>query len=490
MMAGGACGNTSASLPLVCELPSALQPEEALAAWSDLPHVAFLDSALAHTELGRYSYLAADPISWRQGPPADPQPLCELATQMHVWRQPPADDLPPFTGGAVLLLSYDLNQALDAIRPTGYDEFQLPGVAYGVYDVVLVFDHLQQRRWLISQGLPETEEGAARRRAQERLAQFHNWLQRPPRRAQSPNVRQAAPLQTPQFATWGPAELTSSFSKPDYLQAVAQAVEYIAAGDIFQVNLAQTLSHPARSTSLELYSRLRRANPAPFAAYFDLGDTQILSASPERFLRVRGRHVEARPIKGTRPRRDWPEADLFAAADLHSSAKDRAENVMIVDLMRNDLARVCHPDSVQVTQLCQLEHYAFVQHLVSAVVGELRRDCGLEQLVRATFPGGSVTGAPKIRAMQIINELERNARGAYCGSLGYWSLAGELDLNILIRTITAAGGWWQLPVGGGIVADSDPMREYEETWHKATGMLRPILDGPCPPVGEPMAFPP
>ncbi len=184
--------------------------------------------------------------------------------------------------------------------------------------------------------------------------------------------------------------------------------------------------------------------------------------------------MEARPIKGTRRRTSWAEADLFAGDDLLQSEKDRAENVMIVDLLRNDLSRVCEADSVRVTQLCALETYQFVQHLVSAVEGTLAPGKSAIDLVRAAFPGGSITGAPKIRAMEIIAELEPTARGPYCGSLGYFGFDGSMDLSILIRTITAARGWWQFPVGGGIVAQSSPDREYEETWHKAEGMLRAL----------------
>jgi para-aminobenzoate synthetase component 1 len=219
---------------------------------------------------------------------------------------------------------------------------------------------------------------------------------------------------------------------------------------------------------------MRRRNPAPFAAYFDLGQHQIVSASPERFLKVANRGVEARPIKGTRRRSSWPEADLFAGDELLKSEKDRAENVMIVDLLRNDLSRVCTPESVRTSELCRLESYEFVQHLVSVVLGELRPEYGPFDLLAASFPGGSITGAPKVRAMEIITELEPTARGPYCGCLGYIGFDGTMDTSILIRTITAGRGWWQLPVGGGIVAQSDPLREYEETWHKAEGILRAL----------------
>jgi para-aminobenzoate synthetase component 1 len=268
--------------------------------------------------------------------------------------------------------------------------------------------------------------------------------------------------------------LTSDFSAAAYHLAVERAVEYIHAGDVFQVNLSQRLLHSAITPPVDLYCRLRGRNPAPFAGYLDGGDWQIASASPERFIRVNNRHVETRPIKGTRGRTRRPEADLFAGDELLASRKDRAENVMIVDLLRNDLSRTCRPDSVRVSQLCSLETYEYVQHLVSVVEGTLRDDCAPLDLLRTSFPGGSVTGAPKIRAMEIIAELEPTVRGAYCGSLGYIGVDGQMDTSILIRTITAAGGWWQLPVGGAIVADSKPREEYDETWHKAAGMLRAL----------------
>ena len=354
---------------------------------------------------------------------------------------------------------------------------------------MIAFDHQQREAWLISQGLPETDWAARRERAAARLAQFRERLSRP-----SSNVNQngqceplTATALAPQFAIPGHVGLTSNFSADNYHATIQRAIDYIHAGDVFQVNLSQRLLHAACTSSVELYCRLRERNPAPFAGYLDGGDWQIASASPERFVRVDGRHVETRPIKGTRRRARRPEADLFAGDDLRASDKDRAENIMIVDLLRNDLSRTCRPESVRVSQLCGLETYEYVQHLVSVVEGTLRDDCTPLEVLRTSFPGGSVTGAPKIRAMEIIAELEPTVRGAYCGSLGYIGLDGRMDSSILIRTITAARGWWQLPVGGGIVAQSNPRDEYEETWHKAAGMLRalrPYPIGCTPRLGE------
>ena len=230
-----------------------------------------------------------------------------------------------------------------------------------------------------------------------------------------------------------------------------------------------------RVSPLDLYEKLRTRNPAPFAAYMDLGEFVVASASPERFLRVQDGEVQTRPIKGTRPRSPVPALDAAQQQELLTSAKDRAENVMIVDLLRNDLGRVCEYGSIAVQALCQLETYNYVHHLVSQVGGRLRQDKGPVDLLRAAFPGGSVTGAPKIRAMEIIAELEPTARGPYCGSLGCLGFNGFMDSSVLIRTFTIGRGWVQFPVGGGIVADSVPEREYEETLHKAEGMLRALL---------------
>jgi para-aminobenzoate synthetase component 1 len=227
---------------------------------------------------------------------------------------------------------------------------------------------------------------------------------------------------------------------------------------------------------LELYEKLRNRNPAPFAGYFDLGDHAIVSASPERFLCVRAGEVETRPIKGTRPRGKTPAEDQRLAHELLASPKDRAENVMIVDLLRNDLGRVCEYGSVRVEALCKLESYPFVHHLVSEVRGQLRAGLGPTNLLRAAFPGGSVTGAPKIRVMEIIAELEQTARGAYCGCLGYLGFDGNMDTNLLIRTFVLSKGWLHFAVGGGIIADSTPEKEYAETWHKAEGLLRALRD--------------
>jgi len=474
--------------PVVVELSPAPDVEYVFRSLASLPHVVFLDSALRDTQLGRYSFLAADPFDFVRVQQAQPGALAQVADRMARFAAPTVADLPPFQGGAAGLLSYDLAHAFEDVARPRFDEFAVPALAVGLYDVVVAFDHQVGRAWIISQGFPETEPAERLRRARERAAAFqtriagsglaahgtsNGWIAADIRRGEIVDRIAESDL-CPQHKVPGPEGLTSNFSQSAYLDAVQHAIDYICAGDVFQVNLSQRLLYPAETDAVELYLRLRRRNAATFAGFFDTGSFQICSASPERFLQLRGDRVEARPIKGTRGRLARPETDLYVGQELMASEKDRAENVMIVDLLRNDISRVCRAESVHVADLCRLESYAYVQHLVSSVRGTLREGCGPFELLAAAFPGGSITGAPKVRAMEIIAGLEPTARGAYCGSLGYVGFNGSMDTSILIRTITAGRGWWQLPVGGGIVAQSSPEAEYAETWQKAAGLLRAL----------------
>jgi para-aminobenzoate synthetase component I len=488
------CDDASDGLPLVAELRPMPEAEAVFLQLASLPNCVFLDSAQRHPELGRYSFVAADPYRFtREQDVALVAGTHQTPSRNEIFERLQRElrdecerdgmplvrsraDLPPFQGGAAGWFAYELLHDLEHVPRPAFDEFQSPRVALGWYDTTIAFDHAAHRAWIISQGLPETEPTQRRKRAKSRLAFFKDRLSgatNPPvanviNRSRRVSLNDLAP----QYPIDAPPGLTSDFSRRGYLDAVARAIEYIHAGDIFQVNLSQRLLYPATEHAAALYLRLRQRNPAPFAGYFDAGEFQIASASPERFLRVHAGEVETRPIKGTRRRLALPEADLYAGDDLLASEKDRAENVMIVDLLRNDLSRVCLDDSVRVTQLCRVESYQFVQHLVSAVCGTLRDDATAIDLLAAAFPGGSITGAPKVRAMEIIAELEPTARGPYCGALGYLGYDGGMDTNILIRTVTAGRGYWQAPVGGGIVAQSLPEREYAETWHKAEGLLR------------------
>jgi para-aminobenzoate synthetase component 1 len=349
-----------------------------------------------------------------------------------------------------------------------------------IFDWVLAWDHDQSRAWLISTGLPESSSEPKARRASDRARKVLERLERSERSERferSEKFERSAPSFPVESGWWNAKlELRSSFTHAAYLDAVARVREYIFAGDIFQANLSQRFEAPLTEPAWTFYQRLRTRNPAPFAAYLDLPGAVVLSASPERFLHVDVEgHVETRPIKGTRSRGFGPEHDAALGLALTQSAKDQAENLMIVDLMRNDLSRVCVPGTVRVPELFALEHYATVHHLVSTVVGNLAPDTDALDLLRVAFPGGSITGAPKVRAMEIIAELEPSQRSVYCGAIGYWSLTGALDSNIAIRTAVDKGGRVYFSAGGGIVADSDPEHEYRETMDKARGLIDALV---------------
>jgi len=482
---------------LVEELSDLPDPDQVAAHFIDLPYPLLLESALRSEELGRFSYLSADPwlvlrskngrVQRAVGPvseAAGDDPFDALGELLARYSLEAVEGLPPFQGGAAGYLGYDLCHQLERLPAPRFDDLDLPDLCLGFYDWTVAWDHVQGRCWLFSTGLPG--EGAARaERAARRARDVQSRLRaartgRPP--ARPPQRPVARPLAGPR--TYPVADLppvASTFSREQYLRAVERTREYILAGDIFQANISQRLDADLVEHPFELYRRLRRRNAAPFAAYFDLGRTAVASASPERFLRLAGDRVETRPIKGTAPRGWTPLHDAALEEALSESEKDRAENVMIVDLLRNDLSKVCRDGSVDVPELCRIELYATVQHLVSTVVGRLRPGLGVVDLLRASWPGGSITGAPKVRAMEIIAELEPTRRGVYTGSLGYFAFGGAADTNIAIRTFVVQAGRAYCQAGGGIVADSDPEREYAETLDKARGMVA-ALEGALDPV--------
>ena len=493
--------------PVVEELVPLPDPARCCELLRDLPYRLFLDSATQGARLGRYSFLAADPVAvvWSKGARTEciefhgqkpgtrrgmaGDALDAVRTLLAPHTADPVPGLPPFQGGAAGYLGYDWGRVLEPLPSPRHEDLALPDVVLGVYDWVLAWDHAESRAWLISTGLPETSSAARERRAASRAAHVRERLQShheahhgsPGAIAVAGMTLPLRPPAAPSFPVddgWWDSRLAlrSSFTHAGYLAAVAQVREYIFAGDIFQANLSQRFEAPLDEPTWTLYRRLRTQNAAPFAAYLDFPDGVVLSASPERFLRVDiGGHVETRPIKGTRPRGVGPEHDSALGVALAVSVKDQAENLMIVDLMRNDLSRVCAPGTVRVSELFGLEHYATVHHLVSTVVGDLAPGRDALDLLRASFPGGSITGAPKVRAMEIITELEPSERGVYCGSIGYWSLTGALDSSISIRTIVAVAGRVYFSAGGGIVADSDPEQEYRETLDKARGMIDALV---------------
>ncbi|MGH6834683.1 MAG: aminodeoxychorismate synthase component I [Methylocella sp.] len=434
-------------------------PAEAAHALRDLPFLTFLDSAMADRRLGHYSFVAADPFARLAAREAGKDWISRLKSMLAAYRTAPLPGLPPFQGGAAGLFSYELGRSLERLPKPALDTLAFPDLSLGLYDVVVAFDLIERRGFILSTGLPERGPAARDRRAIERGRWFEGRLRRGPVLAPAGNM----PLDG-----W-----TSNFTRVSYERMVREVIERILSGDIFQANVAQRFEAPVPPDfdHFGFYRRLRRLNPAPFAAYLDHEDFVIASASPERFLKVEGDRVETRPIKGTRRRFADPVLDAWQARALTESRKDRAENVMIVDLLRNDLSKVCVPGSVQVPQLCGLETFASVHHLVSSVVGRLREGQGAADLLAAAFPGGSVTGAPKVRAMEIITEMEGHARGPYCGVIGYIGFDGTMDTSIVIRTASFRGGTCVVQAGGGIVTASDPAAEYDETLDKARAMF-------------------
>lgn len=466
-------------MPHVHPLPTDFSLPAAFATLAEFPGCLWLDSvspgpvAADASPIGRYSFLCADPVATLQVSAGQPDPWPALRRWADRLPQGYRNDLPPFQGGLAGLWGYEAGDWLEPMPAPADDDLPTPALSVGLYDWVICQDRLVGKSWLISQGFVDeslaTDETLARRRCD----QVRRWLATAPDRAPSitaPDVAQVAPR-----VSTARADIWSNFTSGDYRAAVDAIVNGICRGDCFQVNLAQRLVTPARCDSPSLYRRLRRANPAPMAGYYNGGDFQVLSSSPECFLRIRDGWVETRPIKGTAACTGDQLVDAAVAERLRASDKDRAENVMIVDLMRNDLSRVCDDASVEVPQLCAVERYAYVQHLVSVVRGRLRPGVNPIDALAACFPGGSITGAPKIEAMRTIRHLEPNRRGPYCGSLGYVSTGGRAEFNILIRTLTACGGWWQIPAGGGITAASQNEAEEGETWVKAEGLLRAIF---------------
>ena len=328
----------------------------------------------------------------------------------------------------------------------------------------------QKKTWIFSSGFPERDEHVRQQKAKARLAKLENIL---------------SLTNTPTSLVLKPTctlnEIKSNFTKQRYCQMVEQAKAYILAGDMFEINLSQRFSYHNKNNydAYHLYLKSRALNPAPFSAFFQGEKTTIASASPERFLHVKNKHVETRPIKGTIARHSDPTLDYLAAQHLQSSEKDRAENIMIVDLMRNDLARVCKSGSVYVPKCCSLESFKTVHHLVSVVKGELKETKTALDLLHAAFPGGSITGAPKVRAMQLIYQLEPNKRGPYCGSLAYLSFNGDLDSSILIRTFAIKDQTICFQAGGAVVLDSNASQEYEESLTKAKALCQALSQEVC-----------
>ena len=469
--------------PFIDELKNCLDAPDAYEAIKDHPWSFFLDSGINPYGLGRYSFIGNDPFLVLSSRGGDIQlvsqgnrialrgnPFDILREQLNRYK---IDDSPcpvPFTGGAVGYLGYDLCHFVERLPVTTRDDVMLPDCCIAFYDSVVAYDHVDNRVYAIATGLPEVDSVLRERKARQRIDELTYLVCHD---GNSNNVKRAKRISSQsRFADVNNSvELRSNFTRDEYIKAVENAIEYIANGDIFQVNLSQRFESDLTSDPYELYLRLRGINPSPFACYLNFGEVTVASASPERFLRLDGNVVETRPMKGTRPRGQSPVKDDALGAELLKSEKDRAENIMIVDLERNDLGKVCEYGSVKVSDLCTLEKYATVFQLTSTVAGRLREDKDRIDLLKAAFPGGSITGAPKVRAMEIIDELEPTRRGIYTGSIGYLGFDGCMDLNIVIRTFVIKGNRVYFQVGGGIVSDSDPEAEYQETLDKARALM-------------------
>lgn len=431
---------------------------------SSLKGFVFLDSALSQAELGRYSYIAVDPFAlftvikgtaYWNGKALEGDPLQALKTQLSTYKLDVQEKKFPFQGGCIGYIGYDYAQYLEKIKDYPQSSENLVEITFGFYDAIVAFDNLTQESYLLASGFPETEPEKRAERATQRLDQLTKWL----------NEKLGAPREEASITL---SNWHSNFTQTRYIAAIEQVKEYIRQGDIYQANIAQkfTAKLPDNFNPWRLYTKLRTINPAPFAAFLSFTDLAIASASPERFIRLQGTQVEVRPIKGTAARANDSQTDKALADILLHSEKDRAENIMIVDLLRNDLSRSCIADSVEVTALCQLESYTGVHHLVSVVTGILKPELDGLDLLKGCFPGGSITGAPKIRAMEIIAETEKACRGVYCGAIGYIDFDGDFDFNIAIRTITFSEKEAVFQAGGGITLLSDPEAEYSETLTK------------------------
>jgi len=450
-------------------------PGEALARLEGLPHRVLLES---RGKGGRFSFLAAEPrlvvavdgSGFRtsgilapdirpgfDGHRKEPDPFRLLERILaRVGVRPSSDGPFPFPGGIVGFLGYEAAWVLERLPDPAADDVGMPDAWFGVYDWALVWDREESSCRLMSTLLPGLDPDDLRART----AQVAERLG-----AGSPEVSPSPPERL---------EFHSSLERERFMAGVERIRAYIRAGDLFQANLTRRITVESTLTGEELYRRMARESPAPYGAFMDLGDGEVVSASPEAFLSLRGRRVETRPIKGTAPRNPDPDEDRRLGEGLLASEKDRAENVMIVDLLRNDLSRVCEDGSVEVPELLALESHPTVHHLVSAVRGRLRRDAGPVDLLRATFPGGSITGAPKIRAMEVLRELEPVRRGVYTGALGVVGFGGDMELSIPIRTAVCRGGRIHYGTGGGITLASDPAREWEETEDKARAFVRAV----------------
>jgi anthranilate synthase component 1 len=424
-----------------------------------------LESAEQGQRVGRYSFIGFRPravVRWSLADGGDPYALA--AADLARFSQAPIEDAPPFTGGAVGYFGYDLVRTVEPLDQPNPDPLGLPDMALMLTDLLVTFDHLKHTVTILANADLDAEPDVERAYAlaAQRIADARAQLEGPVPRPE----RSADRRESPAFE--------SNMTRERFEAMVARVVEYIHAGDAFQVVPSQRWSAAVPIEAFSIYRGLRTVNPSPYMYYLDFGDFQVAGASPEPLLTVNGRHVSTKPIAGTRHRGSTPEEDRAIATGLLADEKERAEHVMLVDLGRNDLGRVCEYGSVAVDELMEIESYSHVMHIVSSVSGTLRPDVGAMDALRSVLPAGTLSGAPKVRAMQIIDELEPVKRGGYGGAIGYLSYAGDLDTAIHIRTVVIKDGIAHVQAGGGTVADAKPAYEYEESVAKSTAAMRAI----------------
>ena len=439
------------------------------------------ESVVGGEKVGRYSFLAAEPfceftvrdhqvtVSDAQGTRqyTSPDPLRELRRELTAYRAAQPPGLPPFSGGAVGYVGYDMVRCAEDLPDPPEDDRQLPDMAFAFYDRMIVFDNIDKTMFVVATA--RLEEGA------DREAVYRAACQRVDRMVQQ-LVTGPVELQCADIDTRGDAKITSvsNFRPEEFAAAVRRCVEYIRAGDIFQVVLSQRLEVPLQSDPLEVYRTLRVVNPSPFMFFLRTSGVTLVGSSPEIMCRVIDGKITVRPLAGTRPRGATEQEDQRLAAELLADAKERAEHVMLVDLGRNDVGRVARYGSVELSDVMVIERYSHVMHITSNVTGHLREGCDAFDAMEACLPAGTVSGAPKVRAMEIIDELEPHRRGPYAGAVGHFDYHGNMDTCIALRTIVIQDQKAYVQAGAGIVADSCPEREYQETWNKARGLLKAI----------------
>ena len=443
---------------MIKEINTKLNAFEIFTIFRDEKDSFILDSAMDKNKLGRYSFISSNPFKVLKYKDSEENPLNFLQEELRKYKVKNDTNL-PFIGGAVGYLSYDLGNYMENLPRSAKDDLSVYDLYFGLYDHVIVVDHLEEKTYIATPDLDMKKE-------EEVAIYIENKIMEAEKNGVDSICYEEKEVE--------PTKLVSNFTRKEFEDSVEKVRQYIKSGDIYQANLTQRFSGKTTLSSYELYRDLRRFSPAPFGAYLNFDDFNILSNSPERFIKCVDKKLETRPIKGTRPRGKNKEEDLKLQDELRNSEKDRAELLMIVDLERNDIGRISKIGSVKVPELFVIEPYANVNHLVATVVGELDDDKDAVDVIKATFPGGSITGAPKIRSMEIIDELEPTQRNVYTGSIGYIGFNGDMDLNIAIRTIVKKEDEVYFQVGGGMTWGSNPEEEYQETLDKAQSIMKAL----------------